>query len=489
MAIQINGTLDVRWPSLLDKRSGKLVGSVTIPYASVEEVASLLPSSRRAEGLVVYVKTMAGIEWWQYVGGIADENLVKVDFLGVGGDLSTVWKLAGNAGTNPSTDFIGTTDAQKLVIKTNGVSRFGFSEVHSELETYSTGASAPGGGFYVNAGNITNPEDVTYPGENIGISGGRTGKRALANMTSAFSNIAIGESALENITDSNSNIAVGVNAIKWNTNSSGRNTAIGAYAMENPTDNVANVAIGDDAMRWFFGHDNVGIGSYALRGEGGNTASNVIGIGSYACPSCGDNNIGIGPYAMGNAGNTAVNNISIGGNFGGPYAGIYGGASYNTVVGDNVGGEGIVGNHNCLYGEWAGNNVSGGRVYGNYNIAIGSHAAVLDVLNYSIAIGTYVNIVGANGDGQLNIGNVIYGKNLYQSSDTYSSTPTATGSIGIGVATPTARLHLPAGTAAAGTAPLKIPQGVLLTTPEDGALEYDGTHIYFTVGSTRKQLD
>lgn len=29
------------------------------------------------------------------------------------------WKLGGNAGTNPSTNFIGTTDAQPLVFKTN----------------------------------------------------------------------------------------------------------------------------------------------------------------------------------------------------------------------------------------------------------------------------------------------------------------------------------------------------------------------------------
>lgn len=36
---------------------------------------------------------------------------------------STNWVLAGNTGTNPPTDFLGTTDAQPLVIKTNGVER------------------------------------------------------------------------------------------------------------------------------------------------------------------------------------------------------------------------------------------------------------------------------------------------------------------------------------------------------------------------------
>ena len=55
--------------------------------------------------------------------------------------------------------------------------------------------------------------------------------------------------------------------------------------------------------------------------------------------------------------------------------------------------------------------------------------------------------------------------------------------------TPTAALHLPAGTSTAGTAPLKLTAGTALGTTEDGALEYHSSHIYFTIGSTRYQLD
>lgn len=54
---------------------------------------------------------------------------------------------------------------------------------------------------------------------------------------------------------------------------------------------------------------------------------------------------------------------------------------------------------------------------------------------------------------------------------------------------PTAKMHIGAGTATAGTAPLKIDTGTALTTPEDGAIEYHGSHLYFTIGSTRYQLD
>ena len=61
--------------------------------------------------------------------------------------------------------------------------------------------------------------------------------------------------------------------------------------------------------------------------------------------------------------------------------------------------------------------------------------------------------------------------------------------LGIMETTPTAYLHLGAGTAAANTAPLKLTAGVHLTSPETGAVEFDGTHFYGTIGSTRYQLD
>lgn len=50
-------------------------------------------------------------------------------------------------------------------------------------------------------------------------------------------------------------------------------------------------------------------------------------------------------------------------------------------------------------------------------------------------------------------------------------------------------LTLRTGTATAGQSPLKFISGTNLTTPEDGAVEYDGVHLYFTIGSTRSQLD
>ena len=76
---------------------------------------------------------------------------------------------------------------------------------------------------------------------------------------------------------------------------------------------------------------------------------------------------------------------------------------------------------------------------------------------------------------------------IYQSSSTIKNY--FAGNIGIGQTSPTAVLHLKAGTATASTAPLKFTSGIALTTPEDGAIEYHSSHIYATIGSTRYQLD
>ncbi|CAN5255462.1 hypothetical protein BH11BAC5_BH11BAC5_20280 [soil metagenome] len=82
------------------------------------------------------------------------------------------------------------------------------------------------------------------------------------------------------------------------------------------------------------------------------------------------------------------------------------------------------------------------------------------------------------------------GKLLFAAGGSTSAqmTLSATGNLGIGQA-PTATLHLKAGTASANTAPLKLTSGINLTTPEDGAVEYNGSHFYGTIGTTRYQLD
>jgi hypothetical protein len=64
------------------------------------------------------------------------------------------------------------------------------------------------------------------------------------------------------------------------------------------------------------------------------------------------------------------------------------------------------------------------------------------------------------------------------------------GNFGIGTTTPTARLHLQAGSATAGTAPLKLTSGPVLSTPEIGAIEFlnDAYYGTITTAAARKQF-
>lgn len=64
----------------------------------------------------------------------------------------------------------------------------------------------------------------------------------------------------------------------------------------------------------------------------------------------------------------------------------------------------------------------------------------------------------------------------------------AGGNFGLGLLVPTATLHIKAGTAAAGTAPFKYTTGVVLTAPEDGAKEFDGTNEFITAAAVRYTL-
>lgn len=61
------------------------------------------------------------------------------------------------------------------------------------------------------------------------------------------------------------------------------------------------------------------------------------------------------------------------------------------------------------------------------------------------------------------------------------------GNVGIGsaVTAPTAHLQITAGTAGASSAPLKFTSGTNQSTAEAGAMEYDGTQLYFSPSTTR----
>ena len=61
------------------------------------------------------------------------------------------------------------------------------------------------------------------------------------------------------------------------------------------------------------------------------------------------------------------------------------------------------------------------------------------------------------------------------------------GNLGLGQTSPTAVLHIKAGTATASTSPVKLTTGTLLTVPEAGAIEYTTPRLYYTDGGSIRQ--
>lgn len=136
----------------------------------------------------------------------------------------TKWSTTGNAGTTPGTNFIGTTDAQDLVFKTNNThsGRIG-------LATFTTSF-----GF---ASNLNH----------LGIANTSFGYNAL-NIINGINpgNTAFGAFSLENATSAGDSTAVGVGALQNNTSGSD-NTGIGAEAGDTITTGDNNTIIGSGA--------------------------------------------------------------------------------------------------------------------------------------------------------------------------------------------------------------------------------------------------
>ena len=116
---------------------------------------------------------------------------------------------------------------------------------------------------------------------------------------------------------------------------------------------------------------------------------------------------------------------------------------------------------------------SGWSTLGGYYSGLGiggsvtSHTPIFGVLN---------SAQSDNGLGSTAL--TIYGDNVITSY--HNTLNDATGRVGIGIA-PTANITIKAGTASAGTAPLKFTSGVVNTTPEAGALEWNGTDLFITI--------
>ncbi len=120
--------------------------------------------------------------------------------------------------------------------------------------------------------------------------------------------------------------------------------------------------------------------------------------------------------------------------------------------------------------------IGGGGIAGMYP---SNNSTTLVVANGDLS--TKISIVGSSASPANNI--------IFTNASVESMRIDSSGYVGIQQSSPTARLHLGAGSATASTAPLKFTSGTNLATPETGAVEYDGTNLFFTrTGTTRETV-
>ncbi|QEC69638.1 hypothetical protein FRZ67_20890 [Panacibacter ginsenosidivorans] len=371
------------------------------------------------------------------------------------------WSLTGNAGTDPSINFIGTTDAQSLVFKVNGfraglidystccsgTRNTAFGQIALNFVTAGADNTAVGyGTLYTNTtGNQNaaygkyalfnnNADNNTAIGFNAmffnttGINNTASGSVALQNNTTGQQNTANGFAALASNSTGSYNIAVGSAALNSNTTGIW-NSANGSYALYLNTTGYNNTASGGNALYNNNGTDNTANGYNALYSNTsgfGNTAigsgclynntsgslNTAAGIEALNFNTTGGSNTAFGYEALltnttGNS-NTAVGHGTLISNTSG---------SLNTALGyeclnwNTVGKINTAIGNTSMYNNTTGNNNVGIGYFtlfsnktGSNNIGIGTQAGLsVENLSYTIAIGAYSDAAASN---QVRIGSV-----------------------------------------------------------------------------------
>ena len=213
-----------------------------------------------AQGLVIYQTDFLsgfyfydGLEW----NAMNSQNSIA----GTDGD----WSLIGNAGTTPSTNFVGTTDNVPLVFKTNNQFA-GYIQPSGKINTFfghQSGNSLIG---MLNAGSPTAGE------LNVGV-----GYRTLFTNTIGSFNLAFGTLVMESNTAGSYNTGIGSLTLRNNIDGS-YNLALGLSSLQNNNSGAYNIGIGAFTSLYnTTGQKNIAIGHNALYHN--QTASNNIGIG------------------------------------------------------------------------------------------------------------------------------------------------------------------------------------------------------------------
>ena len=180
------------------------------------------------------------------------------------------WSLNGNSGTNPNTNFIGTTDSQPILFRVNNNRMLKIDDTNFIFGTLS--------------GN-----SITTAKHNLlmGFWSGRT-------LTTGQSNIFLGASSGRDLTTGSYNVAIGAGAGLSLSTTASENTFLGHYAGVNRTTGNYNTFLG-----------------YEAGGSVGGTGGNNIAIGKSTQVTPGaSNQLNIGNWIYGNNGSIGIGNTN-----------------------------------------------------------------------------------------------------------------------------------------------------------------------------------
>lgn len=373
-----------------------------------------------AEGLLIYQKNATS--GFYYYDGTAWKAVSS----------KAGWLLTGNGGTNPSTNFIGTTDAQPLVFKVNNTQAgyldysnnantgFGYQSLIANTSGYSNTAIGYLSLFKnTTGGGNTAIGDLALADNTTGSGNTATGSAALWFNTIGANNTANGSGALRNNTSGVSNTATGYSTLLSNT-SGYQNTATGNNALFSNTTGGYNVATGVEALsNNSNGFNNTGTGQRSLYSNTTGGSNTATGMNSLYLNTTGSENVSNGYQALYSnttgwentangyqslylntgSGNTANGSHALYSNTTG-YANAANGAYalYNNTTGGNNTGEGT----NALYNNTTGNNntaLGGGAYFTANNLSnttcIGYNSGGLSNVDNRIEIGnTSVSWIG-----------------------------------------------------------------------------------------------
>jgi hypothetical protein len=187
-----------------------------------------------------------------------------------------VWSLNGNAGTDPTTNFVGTTDAEPLLFRVNNIGA-------GQIQT--TNANT-GFGLQTLSSNTTGFQNTAY------------GDIALSANTTGGYNTAIGVDVLASNTTGNGNTANGASALQFNTTGD-NNTATGHYTLYENTTGYNNTADGLQALfNNISGYNNTAMGFDALISNTTGYYNSATGLGALYLNTTGNFNTAVGDYAL-----------------------------------------------------------------------------------------------------------------------------------------------------------------------------------------------